>query len=249
MSVGQKIRAGQGPIWGIAKRLARAVLSFHIPVAGPTRWLFAGLYRFHVAIREGWIWAKRFFWYEPLFRSQCAAVGPGLHMEELPYLQGHGRITLGAGVRMSGKSAVAFSRALRPDPEFQIGDRTFIGHGCSFNIADRVTIGRDCLLAAGVAIMDMDGHPLDAAARRAGKPTPPDQVRAVSLGDDVWVGAGAVILKGVTVGDRAVIAARSVVTSDIPGDCVVAGNPARVVKHLTQVHAIAPDRAQISTSS
>jgi acetyltransferase-like isoleucine patch superfamily enzyme len=57
-------------------------------------------------------------------------------------------------------------------------------------------------------------------------------MRPVVLGDDVWVGAGAVILKGVTVGDGAVVAARAVVTRDVPADTVVAGNPARVVKRL-----------------
>jgi maltose O-acetyltransferase len=52
------------------------------------------------------------------------------------------------------------------------------------------------------------------------------------IGDDVWVGNGAMILKGVTIGDRAVVAARAVVTKDVPPDTVVAGNPARVVKTL-----------------
>lgn len=242
MSWTAKIRRGEGPLWGTLKRVARVVLSFHIPVAGPTRWLFAGLYRFHVAVREGWIWARRFFWYEPLFRSQCASVGPGFHMEQLPYVQGNGRITLGACVRFSGKPGIAFSRAFRTDPELVIGDHTFIGHGCSFVIADRVTIGRDCLLAAGVSIMDMDGHPLNAAARRAGQPTPPDQVRAVRIGDDVWVGSESIILKGVTVGDRAIVAARSVVTKDVPPDTIVAGNPARIVRHLDIAHAALDER-------
>jgi acetyltransferase-like isoleucine patch superfamily enzyme len=232
MSWGRMVRTRERPFRGPLKRAARAVLSFHIPVAGPTRWLFDSLYRVHVAVREGWIWAKRFFWFEPLFRSQCAAVGPGFWMEELPYLTGRGRIALGTGVRLSGKPSIAFSAAVRPDPELTIGDGTFVGHGCSFHVADRVTIGRHCLLAGGVAIFDMDGHPLDADARRAGRPTPPDQVRAVRLGNDVWVGAGSVILKGVTIGDRSIVAARSVVTTSVPPDTVVAGNPARVVKHL-----------------
>jgi acetyltransferase-like isoleucine patch superfamily enzyme len=49
----------------------------------------------------------------------------------------------------------------------------------------------------------------------------------------VWIGAGALILKGVTIGPRSVVAARSVVTTDVPPDVVVAGNPARIVRHLT----------------
>jgi maltose O-acetyltransferase len=76
--------------------------------------------------------------------------------------------------------------------------------------------------------------PLDAERRRAGEPSPPESVRPVVIGNDVWIGTGAVILKGVTVGDRSVIAARAVVTRDVRPDAVVAGNPARVVKYLSE---------------
>src|SRR5207249_9388236 len=74
MSFGAKLRRGNGPVWGRLKRLARRVLSLHIPAAGPARPLFRLLYRAHVAVREGLIWAGRFFWFEPLFRSQCGSV-------------------------------------------------------------------------------------------------------------------------------------------------------------------------------
>jgi carbonic anhydrase/acetyltransferase-like protein (isoleucine patch superfamily) len=214
------------------KRTAKAVLSFHLPVNAITRPVARFLYRVHVAVREGLIWAKRFFWFEPLFRGQCESVGAGFWMEDLPYIQGQGRIVIGDNVRLSGKPSIAFGRAGAAPPELVIGDGTFVGHGCGFFVARSVRIGRHCLLAGGALIYDLDGHPLDAADRRAALPTPPEQVAPVALGDDVWVGAGAVILKGVTVGDRAIIAARSVVTRDVPPDCVVAGNPARVVKTL-----------------
>ena len=59
-----------------------------------------------------------------------------------------------------------------------------------------------------------------------------DAARWSSRGDDVWIGQGAVILKGVRIGDRAVIGAQAVVTRNVPSDCVVAGNPARVVRSL-----------------
>ena len=234
MSLGAKLRRGEGPFWGPLKRAGKAVVTFHLPVNAVTRPVFGLLYRLHVAAREGLSWAARFFWNEPLFRSQCAAVGPGLRMEQLPYLQGRGRIVLGSRVRLSGKCSITFGRGVpgQPGPTFSVGDGTFIGHACGFNVGAAVTIGRHCLLATGVLIYDQDGHPLDAARRRAGEPSPPESVAPVTLGNDVWVGSGAVILKGVTVGDRAVVAARSVVTKDVPADSVVAGNPARVVLAL-----------------
>lgn len=234
MSIGAKLRRGEGPFWGGLKRAGKAVLTVHLPVNAVTRPAFGLLYRLHVAAREGLSSAERFFWTEPLFRSQCESVGPGFRMEQLPYIQGRGRIVLGARVRLSGKCSISFGRGLPGGevPTFTIGDGTFVAHACGFNVGTAVSIGRHCLLATGVLIYDQDGHPLDAARRRAGEPSPPESVAPVTLGDDVWVGSGAVILKGVTVGDRAVVAARSVVTKDVPADSVVAGNPARVVLTL-----------------
>jgi len=115
-----------------------------------------------------------------------------------------------------------------------IGDGTFIGHGCGFNIGQSIRIGRMCLLATNVQIFDNDGHPIDAAQRRASMLTPPEAIKPVVIGDEVWIGNGSLILKGVTIGDRSIVGARSVVTKDVPPDTIVAGNPARVVKELVR---------------
>src|SRR5215211_5630824 len=108
MSLMSKLRRGEGPVWGRLKRAARAVLSFHLPVNRLSRPVFRLLYGVHVAVRETVIWARRFFWNEPLFRSQCERVGERFQMEELPYLQGDGRIVIGSGVRLSGRPSVHF---------------------------------------------------------------------------------------------------------------------------------------------
>ncbi len=232
MSIATRIRRGQGPVWGTLKRLARGVLGFHIPVVPVTRPLFALLYRLHVLVREGVLWALRFFWFEPLFRSQCAAVGRGFRLEHLPYITGSGRIVIGEQVFLAGKSSFTFSNRVHNAPELVVGDDTFIGHNCSISVAGSVRIGKHCLLAAGVRVSDFDGHPVDAERRRAKEPTPPEGIRPVVIGDDVWVGQDSIILKGVTIGDRSIIGAGAVVTRDVPADVVVGGNPARVVKHL-----------------
>jgi carbonic anhydrase/acetyltransferase-like protein (isoleucine patch superfamily) len=234
MSLRAKLRRGQGPIWRFSGSLIRRALRLHIPMNGMTRPAFRLLYRVNVMAREIWISACRFFWNEPLFRSQCAAVGRGLRMEDLPYIVGAGRIILGNDIRLSGKSTVMFGSILAESPELIVGDGTFIGHSCGFHIGRLIRIGRHCLLAGGVQVFDMDGHPLDADRRRAGEPTPPEAIEPVIIGDDVWVGAGAMILKGVTIGDRAIVAARSVVTKEVPPGMIVAGNPARLVKNLTR---------------
>ncbi len=106
----------------------------------------------------------------------------------------------------------------------------FIGHGCTFSSARLISIGDDCLISAGVRIHDNDGHSLDAAKRIAKQPIGPENVKPVTLEDGVWIGAGAVILKGVTVGRQAIVGAGAVVTHDVPAGSTVAGNPAREVK-------------------
>lgn len=228
----EKLRRGEGPFWGKLKRTILSVMSFHIPVNGITRPVFRLCYRFHVFVRETWVWARRFLWNEPLFRSQCESIGTRFRMEELPYITNSGRIVIGDRVLLSGRSSMTFGRVHDSVPELLIGSDTFIGHGCSFHIGKSITIGNHCLLAAGVTIYDMDGHPLDANSRRAGEPSPPDSIKPVTIEDDVWVGSGSIILKGVTIGSRSVIAARSVVTQDVPADSIVAGNPARLIRQM-----------------
>jgi acetyltransferase-like isoleucine patch superfamily enzyme len=227
-----ELRRGRGPFWGTLKRLIKQAMGFHIPVMGPTRWLFGLLYLVHVGLRQVLETGLRFFWYEPLFRSQCERIGPGFRMELLPYVVGSGKIVLGSHVRFGGKQEFIFGNQTNALPEVVVGDHTFIGHLCSILAASSVRIGRHCLLAGGVRVCDYDGHPTDAGRRRAGEPTPADAIRPVVIGDDVWVGQDAKILKGVRVGDRSVIGAGAVVVKDVPADVVVAGNPARVVKRL-----------------
>jgi acetyltransferase-like isoleucine patch superfamily enzyme len=231
MNVITLLRRGNGPVWGTLKRVAQAVLRLHVPVGPVTRPLFRALYALHVGVREGLLWLLRFVWFEPLFRSQCSAVGRGLVMESLPYIVGCGKITLGDNVRMSGKPSFAFLNRWEDAPQLIIGDHSVVGHGCIIAVGSSVRIGKDCLLAGGVSISDHDGHPIDAVLRRT-SPPPPVAIKAVELGDDVWIGAGARILKGVSIGDRSIVGAGAVVTKSVPADVIVAGNPARVIKSL-----------------
>ena len=110
--------------------------------------------------------------------------------------------------------------------------------------ATHVEIGDYCIFGRDVYISDTNEHPLDPALRREQTIAmlrdgiEPDRSAAASapviIGKDVWVGERAAILKGVSIGDGAIIAAMSVVTKDVPAGTVVAGNPARVVKRLNE---------------
>ena len=235
MSLMVKLRRGQGPFWSRLKACALAVLRFHIPVVGILRPVFGFLYGVHVFFRELLAQTLRFFWYEPLFRSQCSRIGSGFTMDHLPYIVGTGRIALGDRVIFGGKVVFMFGNRGPHTPEVSIGDHTFLGHSVGLSCSDSIRVGDHCLIASGVQISDYDGHPVD-AMRRRNEPTPPEGIRPVKIGNDVWIGSNAIILKGVSIGDRSVVGAGAVVTRDVPPDVVVAGNPARIVKHLAPRH-------------
>jgi maltose O-acetyltransferase len=108
----------------------------------------------------------------------------------------------------------------------ELGERVFFNFNCVVLDVCRVRIGSFTLFGPAVQIYTAT-HPLSAKLRRkqeSGKP--------VEIGEDVWVGGGAIILPGVTIGSRAVIGAGSVVTRDVPADVFAVGNPCRVVREL-----------------
>lgn len=111
----------------------------------------------------------------------------------------------------------------------KLGSKVFFNFNCVVLDVMPVTIGSNVLFGPAVQIYTAT-HPLSAAERR----TWLESAKPVSIGSDVWVGGGAIICPGVTIGDRSVIGAGSVVTRSIPADVVAAGNPCRVIRRLTE---------------
>jgi acetyltransferase-like isoleucine patch superfamily enzyme len=108
----------------------------------------------------------------------------------------------------------------------EIGDYVLMSPGSRLSASDEIVIGDSVMLANGVYITDSDWHTIHDRTVRDERVTP------VHIGDNVWLGDHATVLKGVTIGQNSVIAARAVVTRDVPANVVVAGNPARVVREL-----------------
>ena len=103
-----------------------------------------------------------------------------------------------------------------------VGRNTFMNFNCVILDICTVSIGDDCQIGPAVQIYAAD-HPRDPSLRRSGL----ESGKPVKIGRNVWIGGGAIILPGVTVGDDAIIGAGSVVTRDVPAGATVAGNPAR----------------------
>ncbi|MFH1171018.1 MAG: acyltransferase [bacterium] len=109
--------------------------------------------------------------------------------------------------------------------ELSVGDGTFFNARTAVLCTSTISIGSHCAISWDVTILDTDVHHISYEKREVTAPSKP-----IFIGDRVWIGAGAKICKGVTVGDGAVIAAQSVVTKDVPAGTLAAGIPARVVK-------------------
>jgi maltose O-acetyltransferase len=134
-------------------------------------------------------------------------------------------------VLLSGHFAHVGAKAVIRPPFFcdygyniRVGDEVFLNFNCVILDVVEVTIGDRTQIGPAVQIYAAD-HPRDAEARRTGL----EFGRPVRIGNDVWIGGGAIILPGVTIGDGALIGAGSVVTRDVAAGATVAGNPAKPV--------------------
>lgn len=110
--------------------------------------------------------------------------------------------------------------------KLEIGSNVFINHGCTLNDMGGITIGNDTMLGPNVSPLT-SGHPVEVADRYAGITVAP-----IHAGANVWIGAGAIVLGGVTIGDGAVVAAGAVVSRDVPPATLVGGVPARAILTL-----------------
>lgn len=110
----------------------------------------------------------------------------------------------------------------------EVGKNLFTNYNCTILDVAKVKIGDNVLIGPNVSIYTA-GHPIHADTRKTGY----EYGAPITIGDNVWIGGNSIILPDVTVGSNSVIAAGSVVTKDVPEWTVVAGNPARVIKKIT----------------
>lgn len=108
-----------------------------------------------------------------------------------------------------------------------VGARTFVNYGCVMLDVAPIRIGSACQLATNVQLLTAT-HPIDPVSRRLGW----EYAEPITIGDNVWLGGGAIVCPGVAIGDDTVVGAGAVVTRDLPAGIVAVGNPARVLREI-----------------
>jgi acetyltransferase-like isoleucine patch superfamily enzyme len=182
--------------------------------------------------------ARRLFIAEPLFKAYCKSYGKGVTTDiYVHWIQGRGDIILGDYVNFDGRTTINFGARYTDRPVLTVGDYTGISHACAITVGKAVTIGRHVRIASEVIITDSSGHASEPVARQAGAPPADDDVRPVTINDNVWIGKRATILPGVTIGEGSIVSSGAIVMTDVAPYTVVAGNPARKVGTLPRPEA------------
>jgi acetyltransferase-like isoleucine patch superfamily enzyme len=168
-----------------------------------------------LALRFAWLKLR---WRGRLVTDGLAFVGPGVTLEIKP----------GARLYLGRWSWIGHGTKIRVhEGEVRIGAKTVLGQECTISAFQHVAVGRECILADRVMLIDFDHGVVEVE-----RPIRLQGIykREVNVGHNCWIGYGACVLRGVTVGDNCVIGTSAVVTKDVPDNAVVAGVPARVIR-------------------
>jgi serine acetyltransferase len=139
------------------------------------------------------------------------------------------QVKLGSNCRLEHGIYFHYDGIYSKGPSICIGDNVFVGNNTEFNITDKITIGNDCLIAAGCCFVDHN-HGTNTNKLMRNQPAPKEEI---ILEEDVWLGCNVVVLKGCTIGKGAVVAAGAVVTKSIPAYEIWGGIPARKISERT----------------
>jgi acetyltransferase-like isoleucine patch superfamily enzyme len=226
-----RVKRAETPFYAKLKRTAQRVQNYRIPLPPPWIWMIEGIHWMRGTFGFAWLRLCVMLYREPLFRRRCASVGDNLYLELLPAISGHARITLGHDVIVSGALAIGCSRVCE-EPELIIGNNVFLGHQVVLHPNKRIVIEDDVLVASNCFITDSNEHPIDMERRIRHQPCEPGEIKPVVIRRGAWLGKDCVILRGVEIGEGAIIGAGSVVSKSIPPFTIAVGNPATVTREL-----------------
>ncbi len=162
------------------------------------------------------------------FKFRTSSCGKLLRVEKgVRLLKTNGKLNLGRKVNLHRYAKLSVygnaygSDGIAPVASLAIGDGTAIGDRTEIHCGNSISIGNNTVISWDCCIMDRDYHKLESEY---------EITKPVTIGNNVWIGCNVIVLKGVNIGDGAVVAAGSVVTKDVPAGALVGGNPAKIIK-------------------
>jgi acetyltransferase-like isoleucine patch superfamily enzyme len=175
------------------------------------------LRRGYIPLVARWMWLK-LRWRGRLRTDGLCFVGPGVKFEIGP----DATVTLGRWSWIGHRCKVRAHEG-----HVSIGAKSVLGQECTISAYQHVSIGRECIIADRVMMIDFDHGMVEVE-----RPIREQGIykRDVNIGHNVWIGYGACVLRGVTIGDNAVVGTSSVVTGEVPANAVVGGIPARLIR-------------------
>lgn len=223
------VRKADTPFYRNIKQFAKWLMSgASVPMPRILLPLLRMLYEFHFFVIIAFHRMAVLFYRQPLFRSRCASVGKNLTMwGPMPFVTGHVEIHLGDNVGIGSPISIISGHFLER-PRLIIKDRAGVGQDATIAVNKEVVIEEDVIISPHCRISDSDGHAREADLRAQGEAMGLNEIRPVRICRHAWIGTGSQIMKGVTIGEGAIIGANSVVISDIPPYCMAMGNPAEV---------------------
>jgi acetyltransferase-like isoleucine patch superfamily enzyme len=223
-----RLKRGETPFLRFLRAIAKAIFRPPAPrVPNVLKPVFRSLYEFHFAVI---VLARSFltvFYRLPLLQSRCKTFGKNISIDGMPFISGHVEIHLGDNVWLGGKLTILSGRVC-DNPRFVMGNHAELGWNVVISVNKEIIIEDNARVSYDCRISDNDGHPRQADLRAANLPPKLRDIRPVRICRNAWIGNGTHIMKGVTIGEGAIIGANSVVISDIPPYALALGNPAEV---------------------
>lgn len=169
------------------------------------------------------------FYRGTLLQSRCASFGRGVTLQgKMPFVLGPVQIHVGNGVFFGGNVFIDSGRLCDGNPRLVLEDRSVVGWNVEIIVNKEVVVEEDVWIAPKVRISDSNVHRREVDLRLAGVDPRPEDHRPVRICRGAWIGNCTHIMKGVTIGEGAVIGCNSVVMSDIPPFALALGNPAKI---------------------
>lgn len=166
------------------------------------------------------------------YLRRATSIGVNARIEGKPFILNQGQLVIGDHLLL--RSTIATTElVVGENGKMEIGDQVFINYGCSISANLLVQIGNHCSLGPHCILLDNDFHSVEVHKRNHIPAS-----RPIVLEERVWLGARVILLKGVHIGRNSVIGAGSVVTHDVPPDCLAAGNPARIIRNIQASESI-----------